>query len=254
MVNHDHDPLGASMFAKIRQSNVFILLAIAFAFVRLIFNSICMNLFKYNTRQLTDKQADNWSARMLAAVQATATLKGDLPNFQDGRPYIIISNHTSHYDIPAVFATIPASVRMVGKKELFNIPFFGWSMRRHEFVCIDRRNREQAVKDLSKARDLMQSGVVIWIAAEGTRSRTGQLQAFKKGVFMLAIDAQAVIVPMMIEGANRILPPDTLKFSTGEQVTVHVGPCVDTAGFTAENRDVLMAKVRGIMEGLVGEP
>jgi 1-acyl-sn-glycerol-3-phosphate acyltransferase len=142
---------------------------------------------------------------------------------------------------------------MVGKKELFDIPFFGWSMRRHEFVCINRRNREQAIKDLAKAHDLMKSGIVIWIAAEGTRTRTGKLGPFKKGVFMLAIDAQAVILPMMLEGTRKILPPDSLHFSTGEHVTVNVGPCIDTAGMTAENRDELMSKVRSIMEGLVHE-
>jgi len=239
------------MLAKIRQSKVYILLAITWAFVRLISSSILMNLFNTNTRIKTDEKAELWANRMLDAVQATCSLKGELPDFHDGRPYVIICNHSSHYDIPAVFATIPASVRMVGKKELFAIPFFGWSMRRHEFVCIDRRNRDQAVKDLAKARDLLKSGIVIWIAAEGTRSRTGELQPFKKGVFMLAIDAQAVIVPMMLEGTSRVLPADTFNFSTGEHITVNVGPCVDTAGMTAENRDDLMSKVREIMEGLV---
>lgn len=211
-----------------------------------------MNLFNYNTRELTDKKAREYAQRMLNAVKATCSVKGELPNFKDGRPYIIISNHCSHYDIPAVFYSFP-SVRMVAKKELFNIPFFGWSMKRHEFVCIDRKNRDQALKDLAKARDLMKSGVVIWIAAEGTRSRTGKLQAFKKGVFMLAIDAQAVIVPMMLEGTNKILPPDTLNFNLGQHVTVHLGPCIDTAGMTIDNRDELMTRVRGIMENLIDE-
>lgn len=238
------------MLAKIRQSRPVILLLITCSFVRLIGSSILMNIFNTNNRQVTDEKAKIWADRMFNAVQASYSLKGELPDFHDGRPYIIVSNHASHYDIPAVFATIPASVRMVGKKELFKIPFFGSAMRRHEFVCIDRKNRDQAVKDLAQARELMQSGIVIWIAAEGTRTRTGQLQPFKKGVFMLAIDAQAVIIPMMIEGTNRILPADSLHFSTGEHVTVHIGPCVNTAGMTADNRDELMSKVRGIMEGL----
>lgn len=241
------------MFASIRRSKPYIILLIFIAFFRLIGSSILMNLFKYNTRSLTDQKAKLWADWMFNAVKGTYSLKGELPDFKDGRPYMIVSNHASHYDIPAVFATIPASVRMVGKKELFKIPFFGWSMLRHEFVCIDRKNREQAVKDLSKARDLMKSGIVIWIAAEGTRTRTGKLQPFKKGVFMLAIEAQAVIVPMMIEGTNRILPADTLDFSLGEKVTVNVGPCIDTAGMTSSNRDDLMAQVRKTMEGLVNE-
>lgn len=242
---------GVIMLSAIRRSRPYIIMMISFAFFRLIGMSILMNLFNFNTRANTDQKAHLWGRRMFKAVGSTCTLKGDVPNFTDGRPYMIVSNHSSHYDIPAVFATVPASVRMVAKKELFRIPFFGTSMRKHEFVCIDRKNREQAVKDLAKASVLMKSGVVIWIAAEGTRSRSGQLQPFKKGVFMLAIDTQAVIVPMMIEGTRNILPPDSLDFTTGQQVTVNLGPCVDTAGMTEQNRDELMAKVRGIMEGLV---
>lgn len=230
--------------------DIWIIFLIFIAFFKLILSSILMNVFNKNTRESTDERASTWSGWMLKAVQATVSLKGELPNFKDGRPYIIISNHCSHYDIPAVFATVPASVRMVGKKELFDIPFFGWSMRRHEFVCINRRNREQAIADLGKARDLMKSGIVIWIAAEGTRSRTGKLGPFKKGVFMLALDAQAVIVPMLLQGTDKVLPPDSLHFSTGEHVTVNVGPCIDTAGMTAENRDELMSKVRESMENM----
>jgi 1-acyl-sn-glycerol-3-phosphate acyltransferase len=239
------------MLSTIRKSKPIIFLMIFFAFFRLLSFSILMNLFRFNTRQRTDIQAKLWADRMMQAVGASCSLQGNLPNFQDGRPYMIVSNHASHYDIPSVFETIPASVRMVGKKELFRIPFFGPAMRRHEFVCIDRSNREQAIKDLAKASALMKSGIVIWIAAEGTRSRTGKLQSFKKGVFMLAINTQAIIVPMMIEGSRRILPADSLDFSYGEHVTVNIGPCVDTAGMTEQNRDTLMAEVRSIMEGLV---
>jgi 1-acyl-sn-glycerol-3-phosphate acyltransferase len=241
------------MFTKIRGSKPVIIFLIFIAFFGLISYSLYMALVRNKSREDTDKRAKLWAKHMFEAVKGTYQFKGELPNFKDGRPYIIISNHSSHYDIPAVFATIPASVRMVGKKELFKIPFFGSAMLRHEFVCIDRKNRDQAVKDLAKARDLMKSGIVIWIAAEGTRTRTGKLQPFKKGVFMLAIDAQAVVVPMMIEGADRILPADSLDFHLGEQITVNLGPCIDTAGMTAANRDELMAQVRNTMEGLVHE-
>jgi 1-acyl-sn-glycerol-3-phosphate acyltransferase len=218
------------------------------AFTRLIYNSLSMVVRGNNTRARSDAKSQAWGRQMMHAVNARYELKGELPNFKDGRPYMIISNHLSHFDIPAVFATVPASVRMVAKKELYSIPLFAGAMRRHEFVCIDRSKRAQAVKDLAKAREAMQSGIVIWIAAEGTRSRTGKLQAFKKGVFMLAIDAQAVIVPMIIEGTNRILPPDTLDVSTGQKVTVTLGPCVDTTGMTVADRDTLMSTVRNLME------
>lgn len=240
------------MFEALKKSRPYIIFCIFLAFVRLLGFSIYINLVNKNTRQVTNEKSKLWGDRMFKAVDSTYELKGqeNLPTFNDGKPYIIISNHTSHYDIPAVFSTIPASVRMVGKKELFRIPFFGSSMRKHEFVCIDRSDRQSAIKSLEKAKELMKSGIVIWIAAEGTRTRTGELGEFKKGVFMLAIDAQATIIPMRINGARDILPADTLKFKTGQHVTVNIAPSIETAGMTEANRDDLMARVRQAMENM----
>jgi 1-acyl-sn-glycerol-3-phosphate acyltransferase len=72
-----------------------------------------------------------------------------------------MSNHRSHYDIPLIFLSLPGSIRMLTKKELFNIPIWGRGLRAAEFLSIDRRDHAQAMKDMEYAKERMQSGIVL---------------------------------------------------------------------------------------------
>lgn len=151
-----------------------------------------------------------------------------LPN----TPYIIMSNHLSHYDIPLIFCAFPKyNIRMIAKKELFKVPIWGRAMRVSDFISIDRENRVQAIKDLQMAKEKMQNGIVIWIAPEGTRSRTGELGAFKKGGFKLAMQTGATIIPVCIVGSEKILPAKTLDFSLGEKVKVNIAKPINARDY-----------------------
>lgn len=242
------------MLKAIQQSTPYILFMSFIAFAKLLSYSMYMELTGINTRQRTTDIAHKWSKEIMGIVKATVNTEGALPALEPHRSYILVSSHTSHYDIPAAFLTIQADVRMIGKKELFKIPFFGSAMRRHEFICIDRANRAQALEDLNKARERMESGIMIWAAAEGTRSRTGELLPFKKGIFMLALQSQAVIIPIYIEGTRDILPADTWHFNTGKTVTVKIAPSIDTQGMQESDRDVLMERVRRTMLEMKDRP
>lgn len=129
-------------------------------------------------------------------------------------------------------------------------------MRAAEFPSIDRSRRNRAVKDLEKARQMMESGIVLWAAPpEGTRSPDGQLLPFKKGCFHLALDTQAVIVPVAIRGGiHRVLPARTWQINLGGQpVDVRVGtPPIDTAGKSKDDIAEIMAGVRENLEELLG--
>lgn len=239
------------MLKSIKKSTPYIMLASLLAFARLMMFSFYVNVFNKNTREVTDRRSHEWSQSLFNIMNATLSVQGKMPEIKPGKCYIIISNHLSLYDIPAVYLAIPqCSIRMIGKKELFRIPFFGASMKRHEFICIDRQNRNKAIQSLEEAKAKMRSGIVIWAAAEGTRSRTGELLPFKKGLFLLAIQAQATIIPLMIQGTERMLPAKTWKFRTGEHVTIKIGPSIDTAGMSTEDRDPLTDKVRGMMQAM----
>lgn len=196
-------------------------------------------------RDYADKVLRWWSQRLLDIVSATyEVLNPHQVSLIPGRPYIVMSNHRSHYDIPLIFVSLPGSIRMLTKKELFKVPIWGRGLKAAEFLSVDRRNREQAIKDMNIARDKMESGIVVWIAPEGTRSRTGCLGEFKKGGFITAIQTGATIIPVGIKDTDRILKPDTWDFYLDQKVMVNIGSPIDASKYSIEKRDQLMQDVR----------
>lgn len=198
-------------------------------------------------RECCDRRLTAWSKRVMRAFKVTVDIEGEMPKAEDGRRYILMSNHASHMDIPAIYYAFRGSIRMVAKKELFRIPLFGRGMRAGEFISIDRTNRTQAIADLNHARRKMESGIMLWLAPEGTRSRTGELGPLKKGGFRLALETEAIIVPVWLEGTHEILPPDTLSPKLGGHISVRIGKPVDSREYDVKSRDALADKVRSEM-------
>ncbi|RJP31574.1 MAG: 1-acyl-sn-glycerol-3-phosphate acyltransferase [Actinobacteria bacterium] len=172
---------------------------------------------------------------------------------EPGKRYIIMCNHRSHYDIPLMVLAMPGSVRMLTKKELFKVPLWGRGMAAGEFISIDRKDFEQAKKDLAAARAKMEDGIVLWIAPEGTRSRTGRMGPFKKGGFVMAIESGATIIPVGIRGSEKVLPPKTLDFVLDQEVTIDIGTYIEASDYTMERKEDLMEAVRSSIARLCGE-
>lgn len=209
-------------------------------------------LFGQLNRAIVDKYVREWSAALLRLVRISLLVRGEVPDFNDGRRYIVMCTHASHYDIPVSFVSLPGSVRMLAKKELFRIPLLGQAMRAAEFPSVDRGNRQQALADLRTAREMMERGIVLWAAPEGTRSPDGRLLPFKKGCFHLALDTEAVIVPVAIRGIHRVLPARTWQINLNQPVEVRVGQPIDTAGMARDDLGPLMVEVRKRMDELLG--
>jgi 1-acyl-sn-glycerol-3-phosphate acyltransferase len=141
-----------------------------------------------------------------------------------GRSYVYMSNHQSHLDIPMLYATLPSpTIRMLGKKELFQIPLWGKGLRAAEFIEVDRSNHVRAVQSIERAAELIRDGVSIYLAPEGTRSRDGRIGKLKKGGFHLAKDTGTPIVPVALRGTIDILPRGTRSMHTGKRVEVTIG-------------------------------
>lgn len=146
------------------------------------------------------------------------------------RSVVFMANHQSHIDIPVSFVSIGTkTVRMVGKKELFRIPVWARAMRVGGFIEIDRGNRASAIASLDRAGGQIRGGVSIWIAPEGSRSKTGRLGPLKKGGFHLAKNTNTPIVPMAITGTGAILPPGTTSMRAGCPVRVVFGAPIPVA-------------------------
>jgi len=181
-------------------------------------------------RHQADEHARQFARDVLEHAGVDLRIAGgaDLP---PDRPFVYMSNHQSLFDIPVMWAALPAqTLRFVAKTELFATPIWGRAMREGEIIEINRSDRTQAIDSLKLAAELIQTGVSVWIAPEGHRSPTGKLGPLKKGGFYLAKDAGVPIVPVAINGTINILPPHELKVRPGQRVDVLIGEPIPTAG------------------------
>lgn len=186
-----------------------------------------------------------WGAGMwLRACGAKMIVKG-LENLEQGRSYVLVSNHRSYLDTVALFNCTGRKIGLVAKKELLKVPVMGQGMGFVNVLAIDRSNPQRAIETVNKARDLMAHGISYGFFAEGTRAMPGELLPFKKGAFHLAIQTGAPIVPIAIKHTDRLMGKKTGMAFPGTFEVV-LSPPVETAGLSAEN-DLfeLLNKVRG---------
>lgn len=197
----------------------------------------------------TDEHILQFGKSLLQASHTSVIVTG-LEHLIRGQAYVYMSNHQSLLDIPILFVTLPPSLRMVSKKQIMQIPLFGRAMRKAGFIELDRNNRTKAIQQLEVAKDRIRSGISVWVAPEGTRSKTGELQPFKKGGFHIATNLQVSIVPIWIEGAGKVLQKHSAKMTPNQTVYVHIGAPISTSGFDKNNIETLMQKVRTALTAL----
>ncbi|MGH7294124.1 MAG: lysophospholipid acyltransferase family protein [Polyangiaceae bacterium] len=202
------------------------------------------------TKTVCDDRLDRWSRNIVRNLGIHLVVDGR-ENLVAGHTYLVMSNHQSHYDVPVLFQVAGPNIRMVAKQELFRVPVFGKALAEGGFISIDRGDRHAAIHSLEVARALLSSGTHVWIAPEGTRSRTGQLLPFKKGAFYLALEARLPILPVTISGTRDALPAEGLRSTRGAEVHVTIHPVIDAAPYAARGkpgRDDLMNEVRRVLE------
>ncbi len=192
--------------------------------------------------------AGYWT-RILQAGNASLSVVGR-EHFPPGQACVVMSNHSSLLDIPALMGAIPGSVRMVTKEELTKVPVWGQALVASGFIALDRKNRAKAITQLEKAKKILAQGVHVWIAPEGTRSRSGVLGAFKKGGFHVAMDLAVPIIPCWISGAHDIIPPDSFTCRYDGEIVVRFGEPIPTAGRDRDALEGLMLEVREAMLAL----
>ncbi len=170
-------------------------------------------------------------------------------NVPPGQAYVYMSNHQSHLDIPMLYATLPSpSIRMLAKKELFDIPLWGRGLRAAEFVEVDRGNHASAMRSIEYAAKLIREGVSIYLAPEGTRSLDGSIGKLKKGGFHLALGTRAPIVPVAIRGTIDVMRRGDTLMRSGQRVEVTIGSPIEVEG---RELDELMQEVREFLVGHV---
>lgn len=188
------------------------------------------------------RMATLWAKLLLMFCNIKVDVIGK-ENVLFGKPQIFMANHQSDFDILISLAHIPVQFRWIAKKELFAIPVFGAAMRSAGYIEIDRNNREKAIQSIDEAALRIRSGKSIMTFPEGTKSRHGEIKTFKQGAFHLAITSGAPIIPIAIIGSHRIISGRSLRINPG-QLKMVIGKPIDVQGFTIENRNDLIEKVR----------
>jgi 1-acyl-sn-glycerol-3-phosphate acyltransferase len=194
-----------------------------------------------------DGRKQHWCARawcrlIALTVGARMQVRG-LENLPRDQACVVIANHQSYLDIPAIWANLPLQFRIMAKRVLFYFPFMGWFLWRAGHIPVDRDNVRSAVGNVKRAVDKLEAGHSLVIFPEGTRSPDGVLQDFKAGGFKIALKAGVPIVPVTIIGTARVLKRDSLVFHAGE-IAVIIDPPIATTGYNNRTLPELVAKTR----------
>ena len=155
-----------------------------------------------------------WARAILLTCGVRVKVRG-LEKIDGSKNYVYVSNHASMLDIPVIVAGIPDQIRIVYKKELEVIPFFGWGLKWGSYIGIDRGRGSEAMKSLEEAIEKIRHGASVLLYAEGTRTLDGKLQPFKRGAFNLAVKAGVPVVPLTVNGSYNLLPKHSMRVQPG---------------------------------------
>jgi len=188
-------------------------------------------------------------ALMLSGIRFKVAGREHVPS---GRAAVYCANHQSNVDPPVIFHAVHPRLHILYKAELQALPILERAFRYGGFIPIDRRNKEAAMRSIEAGAASIRAGNSFLIFPEGTRSRTAELLPFKKGGFIMAIKAQAPVVPVAVQGGRDsmrkgswIIRPVT--------VSIRIGEPIESAGYTLDRRNQLIDATRRAIETLLAQ-
>lgn len=190
-----------------------------------------------------------WGVRAVLRAAGVRLEVHGRENIPTGRAVVFMPNHQGNCDPPAMISILP-QVRVIAKEEFYRVPILGTAMRLCGFILVDRKNRQRAIEAIEAGVRALKEGHSFMVFPEGTRSFDGRLQRLKKGVFVMAIEAGAPIVPISVSGSSKIMRKGEFVIRPGlVRITIH--PAVPTEERTLEDREAIVEEVRNaILAGL----
>ena len=189
-----------------------------------------------------------WLALTLAGIRYRVAGREQVPS----TAAVFCSNHESNVDPPVLFRALHPRLHVLYKAELHRFPIMGTVFDVGGFVPIERSERDKALASIARGAGSLRAGNSFLIFPEGTRSRTGELLPFKKGGFIMAIQAQVPVVPVAVQGGRAAMRKGS-AFVRPVRVSVRIGAPIPTAGLTLADRDDLIERVRREVQSLLDE-
>lgn len=172
-------------------------------------------------------------------------------HIQLGRAAVYCVNHASNVEPPILYMALAAlhpRLRILYKAQIHKLPVLGRAFDMAGFVPIERRSPRRSMQAILQAAAAVREGNSFLVFPEGTRSRTGELQPFKPGVFLIAARAGAPLVPVAIQGTRAAMRKGS-PLVRPVTVSVRIGAPIEPAG--AEGEATLMERTRAAVAELL---
>ncbi len=193
-----------------------------------------------------------WAPGILAAGPAPVEVHGleNLALSEGVQACFFASNHLSFVDVPALFVALPLPLLFLGKAELSRVPFLGWYMSAMGMVFVDRSGKARSVRSIENVTRRLQEGWSLVSFPEGTRSQDGSVRRFRTATFASALDTGVPVVPVAIEGADRVLPRSWIGARPG-RIRIYVGEPISTKGLSRADRTTIAERTQQAVEALL---
>lgn len=202
-----------------------------------------VRLFDRDPRRLRTGRWFRRLGRVLAKVNPWRIQISGLENLNANQVYVIVSNHQSLADIPAI-AHLKVDTKWLAKAELFQLPVVGWMLRMAGDVPIERSNCRNSAKALLQCTRYLRRHCSVVFFPEGTRSPDGQVLPFNEGPFQLAIREQVQILPLVVEGSGIALPRSSWIFGRTQNIYLRILETVSVDGWNIKQSAALRDDVR----------
>ncbi len=180
------------------------------------------------------------SSAFLRTLGIQVEIRGETHLQRDGQ--VLMWNQTSHLDHLVLGVAIPVAFRSLYNVELAKVPRYGPWLRKQGHFFVDRFDEAQWRASIAEAAAWIREGNTVLVSPEGTRSWDGRLLPMKRGAFLLAVAAQRPIVPVVVRGAQPLLPRGRFTVKPGIIAVEFLEP-IPTEGYTEETRTALEAHV-----------
>jgi 1-acyl-sn-glycerol-3-phosphate acyltransferase len=231
--------------------------AIFFSFPAIILATILMGTVSLitsiwdRTGETQHRVARAWSRMLLALAFVKCRVYG-IEKLEPGGSYVLVSNHASYMDTPAILSSVPVQFRFFAKKGLFSIPFLGWHLQRAGHLPVVRDDPRASLRAMSEGAKLIHArGVSLLLFPEGGRSEK-RMRPFREGAAWIAIKAGVPAVPIGLVNTRGVLPMHTGVIRPGT-IEVHVGDPIETAGMALHDRGRLNDMLQHRVAELAGE-